>query len=118
MKPQIKALYITVKDMSRAVKFYEDIFGVKASSRGKRMSRFDFENFTFLLYDPSKDGGTVSFGENVVPCIEVKDLNEILQLVKSKGCRIGIQPKRVENYIYFQAKDTEGNIIEFYQWEG
>ena len=26
MKPQIKAIYITVKDMNRAVRFYEDIF--------------------------------------------------------------------------------------------
>jgi len=26
MKPQIKAIYVAVQDMDRAVKFYEDIF--------------------------------------------------------------------------------------------
>jgi predicted enzyme related to lactoylglutathione lyase len=28
MKPQIKAIYVAVKNMDRAVKFYDDIFGV------------------------------------------------------------------------------------------
>ena len=29
MKPQIKAIYVAIEDIDRAVKFYEDIFNVK-----------------------------------------------------------------------------------------
>ncbi len=118
MKPQIKAIYITVKDMDRAVKFYEDIFDVKVSSRDKRMSSFNFENISFLLFDPSIDNEKVSIGNNVIPNIEVEGIKEMLELVKSKGCKIIMPLEKIETYLIFQTEDTEGNIIEFYQVEG
>jgi predicted enzyme related to lactoylglutathione lyase len=34
-------MYVVVRDMERAVKFYEDVFEVKASSTEERMSSFD-----------------------------------------------------------------------------
>jgi predicted enzyme related to lactoylglutathione lyase len=117
MKPQIKAIYVAVKNMDRAVKFYEDIFGVKVSSKDERMSSFDLNNISFLLFNPVIDGETVSIGNNVVPCIEVEDINKMLELVKSKGCEITMPLKRIGKYLIFQAKDTERNIIEFYQEE-
>ncbi len=115
MKPQIKAIYVAVKDMDRAVKFYEDIFDVKVSSKDERMSSFDFENISFLLYNPALDGEGVSNGNNVVPNIEVKDINKMLELVKSKNCKIVMPLEKIEEYQIFQIKDTEGNVIEFYQ---
>jgi len=115
MKPQIKAIYVAVRDMDRAVKFYEDIFDVKVSSKDKRMSSFDFDNITFLLFNPKLDNETISNGNNIVPCIEVEDINKILELIKSKNCKIIMPLKKIENFQLFQAKDTEGNIIEFYQ---
>ena len=115
MKPQIKAMYIAVHDMDRAVKFYEDIFGVKVSSKNERMSSFNFDNIIFLLYDPKIDGETISYGNNAVPNIEVEDVNKMLELIKSKNCEIILPPEKIGKYYFFQAKDTEGNIIEFYQ---
>jgi len=118
MKPQIKAMYVAVKDMDRAIKFYEDIFDVKVSSKDKRMSSFDFDNISFLLFNPILDGEEISSGNNVVPNIEVEDVNKILELVKSKNCEIVMPLEKIEKYQIFQIKDTEGNIIEFYQVEG
>jgi len=40
-------MYVAVKDMDRAVKFYEDIFNVKVSSKDERMSSFGFDNISF-----------------------------------------------------------------------
>ncbi|MCD6398826.1 MAG: VOC family protein [Candidatus Aenigmarchaeota archaeon] len=115
MKPQIKAIYVAVQDMGRAVKFYEDIFDVKVSSKDERMSSFDFENITFLLFNPAVDDEEVSSGNNVVPNIQVEDINKMLELVKSKNCEIVMPLKKIEKYLIFQVKDTEGNVIEFYQ---
>ncbi len=115
MKPQIKAIYIAVRDMERAIKFYEGIFDVKVSARDERMSSFDFENISFLLFDLSKDDETVSWGNNVVPNIEVEDINKMLELVKSKNCEIVMPLEEDGKYLIFQIKDTEGNVIEFYQ---
>ncbi len=118
MKPQIKAMYVAVKDMDRAVKFYEGIFDVKVSSKDERMSSFDFDNISFLLFNPTLDGEEIYSGNNVVPNIEVEDVNKILELVKSKNCEIVMPLEMIEKYQIFQIKDTEGNIIEFYQVEG
>ncbi len=117
MKPQIKAIYVAVKDMDRAVKFYEGIFDVKISSKNERMSSFDFDNITFLLYNPKIDKETISSGNNVIPNIEVENVNELLDLIKLKGCEIVMPLEKIGKYVLFQAKDTEGNIIEFYQVE-
>ena len=117
MKPQIKAIYVAVKDMDRAVKFYEDIFDVKVSSKDERMSSFDFDNISFLLFNPAIDAEEVANGNNVVPNIEVEDINKMLDLVKSKNCEIVMPLEKIETYQIFQIKDTEGNIIEFYQTE-
>ncbi len=117
MKPQIKAMYVAVKDMDRAVKFYEDIFDVKVSSKDERMSSFDFSNISFLLFNPTIDGEETFSGNNVVPNIEVENIYKILELVKSKSCEIVMPLEKIEKYQIFQIKDTEGNVIEFYQEE-
>jgi len=82
MKPQIKAIYICVKDMDRAVKFYEGIFDKDVSSYNERMSSFKFDNISFLLFDPSIDNEEVTFGNNVIPNIEVDDIQEMINFVK------------------------------------
>ncbi|HED38528.1 MAG TPA: hypothetical protein ENI76_09850 [Ignavibacteria bacterium] len=117
MKPRIKAIYITVKDMDRAVKFYEDIFDIEVSSKDKRRSSFEFENISFLLFDSNITGEKVSIGNNVVPNIEVEGINKMLEFVKNKGYKTVMPMEKIGQYLIFQIKDTEGNIIEFYQVE-
>ncbi|MBD3311747.1 MAG: VOC family protein [Candidatus Magasanikbacteria bacterium] len=115
MKPKFNAVYLAVKDMDRAVKFYEEIFDTTVSSKDERMSSFDFENVSFLLFNPALDDEKVLMGNNVVPNIEVEDINKMLELIKSKNCEIVLPLDTIGEYLIFQAKDTEGNVIEFYQ---
>ena len=115
MKPQIKAIYLAVKNMKRAVKFYEDIFDTKISSFNKRMSSFDFDTISLLLFDPNIDNEKTIMGNNVVPNIEVEDINKMLEIIKNKNSKIIMPLEEIENFLIFQIKDTEGNVIEFYQ---
>ncbi len=115
MKPQIKAIYVAVKNMDRAVKFYEDIFDIKVSSKNERMSSFNFDNIIFLLFNPKIDNERISSGNNIVPNIQVEDVNKMLELIKSKNCEIVMPLEKIKKYHIFQAKDTEDNIIEFYE---
>ena len=115
MKPQLNAIYVAVKDMDKAVKFYEDVFNVNVSSKDERMSLFDFGNIAFLLYNPQLDGETISVGNNVVPAFQVEDVSKMFEMLKNKNCEIVLPLEKVGEYYLFQAKDTEGNIVEFYQ---
>ncbi len=115
LNPSIKAIYVAVNDMNRAISFYEDLFSVKCSFRDERMSSFEFDNITLLLYNPEIDNEEIYRGNNVVICIEVENLNKILRFLEKWGCEIIMPLKEIDNFKLFQAKDTEGNIIEFYE---
>jgi len=117
MSPKIKALYLSVKNMKRAVGFYEEIFNKEISSFDQRMSSFDFDNITLLLYNPSADGEKTVVGNNVVPNIEVEDAKEMFKKLKDKGLKIVMPLEKIGKHLIFQVKDTEGNTIEFYQTE-
>ncbi len=111
MKPQLNAIYLTVKDMDRAVKFYEDVFGTRASSKDKRMSLFELGNVVLLLYDSQVDNESVIFGNNVVPAIQVEDVSKMFEVIKNKNCEIISPLEKVGDYYLFQARDTEKAIL-------
>jgi predicted enzyme related to lactoylglutathione lyase len=115
MKPQIKAIYLSVNDMQRAVNLYEKIFDTKVSKFDKRMSSFDFKNISLLLFDPKIDEEDIKIGNNVVPNIEVEDINKMLELVTKENCEIVMPLTVIEKYNIFQIQDPEGNVVEFYQ---
>ena len=115
MKPRINAIYISVQNMERAVKFYEEIFDKGVSLSDKEMSSFDFDNISFLLYNPDVNDEKILFGNNVIPNIEVENIKKMQKLVTEKGCKIVMPLEKIGKYLIFQMEDTEGNIIEFYQ---
>ena len=115
MEPRIKAIYLAIEDMDRAVKFYEEIFNISVSAYGEKMSSFDLGNISFLLFNPAFDDEDVIYGNNVVLNIEIDDIDKMFDFVKNEGCEIVMHPELIGEYLIFQVKDTEGNIIEFYK---
>lgn len=111
---KINSLYVCVKNMDRAISFYEQLFGKKIDVLDKRLSRFNINGFSFGLYDPSVDGETVIFGNNVVPNIEVPDADKEYEHLKNIGVRIVLEMMNIDGFILFQFTDTEGNVIEIY----
>jgi len=115
MKPRIKAIYISVLDMERAVKFYEKIFEEKISNFDKRMSSFDFWDLSFLLFNPIIDEEKVYYWNNTIPNIEVENIEKMLEFIKKENCKIIMPLEEIDWYKIFQSEDTEWNIIEFYE---
>lgn len=115
MKAKIGSIYLSVKDMNRAIDFYENILGTKISFKADRMSGFNFNDYSLLLYNPEIDGGKVEFGNNTIVNFVVDDIKEAEDFVKSKCCEIVMKIEKVEDFMIFQCKDLEGNIIEFFQ---
>lgn len=115
MKPKINAAYITVSDLNRAIEFYEAILDTKLTKFDERMSELKIGDFTLLLYDPKVDSWEPTIGDNTVLNIQVDDVERLLALVKEKECKIVMPVTEIGPDKFFQAEDTEGNIIEFYQ---
>ena len=111
---KINSLYVCVKDMKRAVTFYEEFFGQKVDTFDERFSIFLIDGFSFELFDPKKDNEEAIWGNNIVPDIDVENIAEEYERVKKMGVKIVLEMMSVNGYKLFQFEDSEGNIIEVY----
>jgi predicted enzyme related to lactoylglutathione lyase len=112
---KIDSLYVGVKDMKRAISFYEKLFGKKAEEASERFTSFDISGMTFALYNSKKDGAEMRFGNNCVPNIQVEDAYKEYERIQFIGGKPLDGMEEIEGMKIFQFLDTEGNVIEFYQ---
>lgn len=114
MRFTVHSLYICVKNMARAVAFYEKLFEQPAISESPVFSIFDVDGFRYCLFDHEKAGEKVLWGDNCLPSLEVPDIDEALKTVTDLGCAIVFPLTPIGNNMVFEFKDSEGNDIEVY----
>jgi predicted enzyme related to lactoylglutathione lyase len=121
--PKLVDTYLEVKDMDRAVRFYETFLGVKAKYRYK--GRWASITDGLGLYNPGFDlendvpmtefDRDVRMGNNVVVVFGSDDIEREHERVKSLGAT-GVteivEINLMASYRFFQFQDTEGNVIE------
>jgi lactoylglutathione lyase len=121
--PTVADTYLKVKDMDRAIAFYEAFLGITAEYRFH--DRWASINEQLGLYNPSYDqkhqipmteyDRELQIGNNVVVVFSSDDIYEDHRRVKSlgaSGITEVVEINLVTPYRFFQFKDTEGNIIE------
>ena len=74
MECKIESLYICVKNLDRAVAFWEDFFERPIDRREQLGGMFDINGFRFMLFDYQAVGEKHIFGSNCLPSIEVESL--------------------------------------------
>ena len=107
---------VPVKDLDRAVKFYEKVFDVKLSSEemgGMKMALFPFTQdapgaagalIKGESYEPSHAGTVVYFS--------VEDIPETLRRINTNGGKTLIPKTAIGQYGFIaQYEDTEGNRL-------
>ena len=107
----INSLYICVKDMNRAIKFYEALFEQAVTERDEIYSVFDVNGFRFGLFAFEKMKEKHSFGSNCLPSISF-DSRETLER-KLCGREICFPLTRIKGNWVAEIVDSEGNHIEF-----
>lgn len=107
---------IPVRDLGRAVRFYETVFGVKLSPEemgGMKMAFFPFEQeargaagalMQADSYLPSHEGSVVYFS--------VDDIDEVLRRINANGGKTLMPKTSIDQYGFIaHYEDTEGNRL-------
>lgn len=68
---KLNSLYICVKDMERAINFYQNLFENAVDVKDEVFSIFQLKDFRFCLFNNSKVNEKVSWGDNCLPSFEV-----------------------------------------------
>ncbi|MFR6328224.1 MAG: VOC family protein [Eisenbergiella sp.] len=108
MNCTIRSLYLCVKDMDRAIRFYESFLEQPVTGR-MIYSVFDVNGFR-LGSSLMKSWEDHTYGSNCLPSLEV-DCLDILKK-KLEGLPVIFECKRIGNNWVSEFEDSEGNHIE------
>ena len=121
--PRLADTYLKVKDMDRAVSFYETFLGVEVKYRFK--DRWVSITDGLGLYNPAYDAENnvpmtqydreVATGNNVVVVFVSDDLDrehERVRAIGATGVTDIVEINLIAPYRFFQFQDTEGNVVE------
>ena len=109
---RLNSLYICVRDLERARRFYTELLGI--TDEPDRPGMFVLGGFRFMLYDYQSVGDTVVFGDNCLPSFLVDDLDAFERKLASLGAPIVFPRTRILGNDVLEFRDPEGNDIEVY----
>ncbi|MDF2880810.1 MAG: acetyltransferase [Clostridiaceae bacterium] len=109
---KINSLYVCVKDMNRAIKFYEKLLGQKVTERDEVYSVFDINGFRYGLFANDKVNEAKVWGNNCLPSLAVNDMDLIQQKIKDLNCPIVFQLTIIGKNKVLEFTDSEGNNVE------
>ena len=123
MSVKLDHIYLSVKNMDRAVLFWEDLLETKVKHR-ENNTWADFDNgssWYFGLINPDIVSEKRIIGNNAIPVFYTDDVDSVYEKVKKYSCKIISEPENLEftDYFYrcFYFEDTEGNLIEIAKYE-
>lgn len=111
---KLNSLYICVKNMERAIEFYEKFFEQSVFKKDEVFSIFDIKGFRFCLFDNSKVNEKVVWGDNCLPSFEVNNIKELVKKLDIIGAEIVFPLTKINDNWVLEFKDSEGNDIEVY----
>ncbi|MGV8984355.1 VOC family protein [Clostridium sp.] len=110
----LNSIYICVKDMNRAIDFYEKLFEQSVEKRDEVFSVFNIDGFRFCLFNNNKVQEKVEWGDNCLPSFEVNDMNKLMDRLEILSAKIVFPVTKINDNLVLEFKDTEGNDIEAY----
>lgn len=111
---KLNSIYICVKNMERAINFYENIFEQSVETKDSVLSVFDLKGFRFCLFNNIEVNEEVTWGDNCLPSFEVNNINELIDKLSKLKVEIVFPLTKINNNWVLEFKDSEGNDIEIY----
>jgi predicted enzyme related to lactoylglutathione lyase len=111
---RLTSVYVFVKDLKRATKFYEQIFNQQ--SQGDSPTFFVGCGIRFWLFDyQAANDERAVFGHNCIPSFEVSDIKKLMDKLTELQAQIVYPITLLGNSWVLEFTDTEGNDIEVWQ---
>jgi len=110
----LNSLYICVKDMNRAIDFYERLLERSPEKRDEVFSIFNINGFRFCLFNNSRVQEKVNWGDNCLPSLEVNNMSRLIERLEILNAEIVFPVTKIYDNLVLEFKDTEGNDIEVY----
>ena len=110
MNCNIRSLYLCVKDMERAIRFYENFFEKEVTKRDEIYSVFDINGFRLGLFSYEKMNENHTFGSNCLPSIDVENIGVLKD--KIKGLQLCFPLTQIGDNWVVEFIDSENNHIE------
>lgn len=114
MEMKLNSAYICVKDMERAIKFYEEFLGQDIDIKDDILSVFDFKGFRLCLFCNERVNEKVTYGDNCLLSFEVDDMDELIKKLDILDVEIVFPLTKIGSNLVLEFKDIEGNDIEVY----
>jgi predicted enzyme related to lactoylglutathione lyase len=112
MEFRISSLYICVKDMERAINFYESLLNKTVTEHDDVYSVFDIYGFRFGLFANEKVNEKHIYGDNCLPSFQVDNIKLVQERLLSLNCTIVFPLTKIKNNWVLEFADSEGNHIE------
>jgi predicted enzyme related to lactoylglutathione lyase len=114
MKPILNSAYICVRNMDRAIDFYEKFLEQKVEIRDTTYSRFNINGFRLGLFNPSTVNEKVAYGDNCLLSFQVDNIDTVLTKLKNLNSEIVYPLTKIGGNMVLEFRDPEGNDIEVY----
>jgi predicted enzyme related to lactoylglutathione lyase len=111
---KLKNLYVLVDNTDRAISFYTNVLGFELYRRQDRYTILKLEDIWFGLLN-QKFVNATHRGNNCIPVFEVENLQFEYERLKEAGVVFVTDIVELEDVIFFQLYDTEGNMLEMYE---
>ena len=114
LKIKLNSAYLCVKDMNRAIKFYENLLDRKVDEKDKVISKFNLDGFRLCLFAPHKVGEKVTYGDNCLLSFGVNDMDLLQLRLKMLRVKTVYPLTKIGNNQVLEFKDPEENDVEVY----
>ncbi len=112
MRFDFDCVFYYVSDLDKAVRFYQDVLGLKVTSRDF-VTRFEVGGILFELV-PTTDKKKLQGSGNARLCLAVDDINAAIAELRKKGVET-TEAQSKQNGLLASFSDTDGNEICLWQ---
>ena len=113
---RLRIVYYFVRDVHRAIKFYEDVLGMKLKFIERDWAEFEPVNGLTLALHAGSHGRQPGNQGGATATFQVDDILEAKDYLESKGVSLNHPPENLGGFEFAEFSDPDGNVLGLVQY--